>query len=375
MNTVRRGTFAALLLATTMAAQKTHQIGSVGATLRLDDSWRRQTLDKDDDADQFNGSKGGLLGRRELYATVRELQGLYENEADDTRALDMLTVISDGEPVVVRREAGWTRASRVIETKLGGIELVFHSQLLVQPGLAYHVLSWSPRSDRKFLRSRTEELLEGFAFPPEDATWRTACAPMRHTARNGVLQIELQAAPAFLTKVPNEYDEQLRLVSPDDEHIVMVYDTIDGATPEYLLGQELEALVEYESDTRELSRKPFALDGADATLMICQSKQSTTHTLLMQRNGSGMVLRYFAPGKASDPRPVRDALLASVRVAQLPAPLSLPDVPPDPAAGRFWPERSAKFFARSANLADLGTWSLSWSVSLTRDRLLACDSR
>jgi hypothetical protein len=375
MHTARRGILATALLAAALAAQKAHDIGSVGATLKLDDGWRRQTLDKDDDADQFNGSKGSLFRRREVYATVRELQGIYENEGDYVRALDWLTTVGIGEPVEVVAEAQWTRASRRIEAKVNGVQVVFHSDLLVQPGLAYHVLTWSPRKDRRFLAERSKALHDGFSFPAADATWRTAAKPIRHEARDASLRITFEAAPVMLCKEPNEYDEQVRLVSPDGDHIVMVYTTDHGANADYLLGQELQALTEYEESTVELSRKPFALADCDATLMICQSKQHTTHSLLMQRNGSALMMRYFAPGKAGDARPVRDALLRSIAVVAGPTPLTLPDVGATPPAEPEWPARTRAFAGRGRQLAELEMWSPNGSVQLDDGSVVVCEHR
>lgn len=369
MHAARRGILAVALLGTALAAQKTHDIGSVGAKLELDKSWRRQTLDKDDDADQFNGSKGSLFRRREMYATVRELQGIYENKADYVRALDALATVGAGNEVQVTQDAAWTRAARVIETEMNGVKLVFRSELLVQPGLSYHVLAWSPRKDRRFLDSRADELLKGFSFPAPDATWRSAAKPIQHRARSGGLKLTFEAAPATLSREPNEYDEQVRLASPDGEHIVMVYATDNGSNANYLLRQELQALTEYEEDTRQVSRKPFRIDGAEATLMICQSKAHATHSLLVMRDGRGLLLRYFAPGHATDARPVRDALLKSLAVEVGASPLTLPDTTAK-TAEPAWAAPLAKFVRRGRALTELETWSIDGAQQLADGSLL-----
>jgi hypothetical protein len=147
---------AALSPAALPAQAQDFPIGSKGASVQLDTPWTRKKLDKDLGEDQFQRVEGrGFLSRgSEVYVVAMEIAGLLEDEADYRTAMDDHCSVGNGEPIVVAKQPGWTRVSRVFDTTLNGVACAFRNELLVGDGLAYHLMTWSRKSRRPCRRRR-----------------------------------------------------------------------------------------------------------------------------------------------------------------------------------------------------------------------------
>ena len=343
---MRARRFAALLvcLAPLAAQAKDFAIGTKGASVQLDAPWRREKLGEDLGNDQFQAvERGGLFARRsEVYVVATEIVAQLENEADFGAAIDDLTSVGNGVPVVVRKEDGWTRATRTFDTTLGGTACVFRCELLVGDGLAYHLMTWSPKSQKKQLDARIDDFLTGFEFPGADSDYRKGLAAKSESVVVGSTTIEFTVRPSVMRTTKPDDDELAQYRSGDDEQLLAVFRTDGYASLPAVVAAENKTLKGWDATWSEAGRGERDIDGVRcAWLHGARNGQAIKSTFVPVGATSYVVFRWLAKGTAEAARPEREAVFGSLRVRKAAAGFTLPVAPeperkrPDTAMARF----------------------------------------
>lgn len=150
-----------------LAQQAAESIGTQGATLELTPPWKRQVIEKDLGPDQFTAiePRGLFGGGSMVYAVVVEVLSHVESDEDFRRVLDDHATEGRDAKIDVVREPGRRRAVRAFDTRLNGIDVAMHCEVIAADGLAYHFLTWALKSQRSLLTKRVAELRDGLEFP------------------------------------------------------------------------------------------------------------------------------------------------------------------------------------------------------------------
>lgn len=322
---------AALCAAAALPAQaQDFPIGSKGASVQLDAPWDRKKLDKDLGEDQFQRVEGrGFLSRgSQVYVVAMEIAGLLEDEADYRTAMDDHCSVGNGEPIVVAKEPGWTRVSRVFDTTLNGVACAFRNELLVGDGLAYHLMTWSVKSQRKQLDAQVQGFLAGFEFPPVDSEHGKGLAPVVRTVIAGDHAIDYAVRPSLLREAKPDDGELAEWRSADDEQLVAIF-AVDGyRTLPTIVDGERDTLGKWDATYKESARGEFEVDGVRcAWLLGARDGQAIKSVHLPLSGSKSLTVRWLADGAADAFRPAREALFQSLRLRKLDGGIALPDLP------------------------------------------------
>lgn len=311
-------------------------IGSKGASVQLDTPWTRKKLDKDLGEDQFQRIEGrGFLSRgSEVYVVATEIAGLLEDEADYRQAMDDHCSEGNGEPIVVAKQPGWTRASRVFDTTIDGIACAFRNELLVGEGLAYHLMTWSVKSQRKQLDAQVQGFLAGFEFPNADSEHGKGLAPVVRTVIAGDHAIDYAVRPSLLREAKPDDDELAEWRSADDEQLVAIF-IVDGyRTLPTIVDGERDTLRKWDATYKESARGEFEVDGVRCAWLLGARDRQTIKSVHLPLSGRKILtVRWLSNGAVDAFRPAREALFQSLRLRKLDGGIALPDLPPPtPAA-------------------------------------------
>jgi hypothetical protein len=326
---------AALSPAALPAQAQDFPIGSKGASVQLDTPWTRKKLDKDLGEDQFQRveSRGFLSRGSEVYVVAMEIAGLLEDEADYRTAMDDHCSVGNGEPIVVAKQPGWTRVSRVFDTTLNGVACAFRNELLVGDGLAYHLMTWSRKSQRKQLDAQLQGFLAGFKFPNADSAHGKGQAPVVRTIVVGDRAVDYAVRPSLLRETKPDDGELAEWRSADDEQLVALF-VVDGyRTLPTMVDGERDTLRKWDASYQESARGEFEVDGVRyAWLLGGRDGQSIKSVHLPLGGTQSMTVRWLAKGAVDAFRPAREALFQSLRLRQLASGVELPALPAAKAA-------------------------------------------
>ncbi|MCA3009722.1 MAG: hypothetical protein INH34_15210 [Phycisphaerales bacterium] len=319
------------LLAAGLAAQaQDFPIGSKGASVQLDAPWQRKQLDTDLGDDQFQRSeRRGFFSRSsEVYVVVMEIAGILENEADYAAALDDQCSEGNGVAPTIVKEVGWTRASRVFDATLDGVACAFRNELLVGDGLAYHVMTWSVKSQRKQLDEQVAGFVAGFEFPGVDSAHGKGLAPTTRTVVGGEFALDYTIRPSLLREAKPDDDELAEWRSGDEEQLLALF-TVDGyRTLTSMVDGERDALRKWDATYKESARGEFEVDGVRcAWLLGGRDGQSIKSVHLPLGGTQSLTVRWLAKGAVDAFRPAREALFQSLRLRRLAGGVDLPALP------------------------------------------------
>lgn len=305
-------------------------IGSKGASVQLDKPWSRKKLDKDLGEDQFQRVEGrGFLSRgSEVYVVAMEIAGLLEDEADYRTAMDDHCSVGNGEPIVVAKEPGWTRVSRVFDTTLNGVACAFRNELLVGDGLAYHLMTWSVKSQRKQLDAQVQGFLAGFEFPNADSEHGKGLAPVVRTLVVGDRAVDYAVRPSLLRETKPDDGELAEWRSADDEQLIACF-VVDGyRTLPTMVDGERDALRGWDASYKESARGEFEVDGVRCAWLLGARDDQAIKSVHLPLSGSkSLTVRWLSAGAVDAFRPTREALFQSLRLRKLDGGIALPDLP------------------------------------------------
>ncbi|MCA8950795.1 MAG: hypothetical protein KDE27_14930 [Planctomycetes bacterium] len=226
-------------------------------------------------------------------------------------------------------------------------------------GVAYGITAWSYATDRAQLAARLADFRAGLELPPPASPWARSLAPVTSAHAIGDVTVKLETRPGLLAPVELEgfvaawhaRQQQQRLALMKWSDVV----GLDAAA-----NAEYRTLVAWDDSFRVVERSSRTIDGVECGVVLGQTDDFTSKTLLIPAGpGCWAVLRHLAPGEAGEPRPLREAILASVRVATAADDLGLPalagsDVTADATAPR---SRIDAFVASTTPFDRLQLWA------------------
>ncbi|MCB9877355.1 MAG: hypothetical protein H6835_07115 [Planctomycetes bacterium] len=331
---IARSVVAALLLVAAAAAQEwqTFAIGKVGAAVEVDGDWRRRVEDEYDEdygGDQFEvRHRAAAFGRlRRAQVVVREVRSLLDGEGDLRRLLDAWNPSGAATPVEIASLPSFVHATRTYEVVSQGVQLVVRCDLLVRPGLAYHVMSWSDRSDAALVASCAAQVVDGFAFPGADSEWGSSEAPTRAELRIGGLRVVVPFAEAVWQRLPVTGDAPLVLESVGGDQRLTGF-VIAAASVDAAVGAERGGLLRWDDSLVATPVRAVSFAGLDAKVFDASTGKTSFRSVCVEAEpGRYLVLRYRAPGAVDEVRPHRDALLAAVQLVPIVEAVQLPPLP------------------------------------------------
>jgi hypothetical protein len=234
-----------------------HEVGSFGATITMDDTWQRTTLDPDLGSDQFASSRG-------FYTVILELDGVFERREDFSAVLtdwtSSLDVIPEegGAKIIFESSNGVGRAIRRLKARFSGMLLAYQLDLLGRDGLGYMVMTWGSGSNEIDVYDWASRTARSFVFPGPETDWGKLAEETEHRFKLDRWTVKLSFQESLYTVEPSESPRRFTMSTTDDEVIVHVF--LDHMERE--LEEALDRVVEIIDDDKvltELSRGDIEL--------------------------------------------------------------------------------------------------------------------
>lgn len=354
------GTALAALFTTFAAlpAQRTHDIGSLGAKVTLRTNWEQRQFSDQLGPFQFIGTHRGLLRPPQTaYVVVREVLGSFACAEDYREVCDSMELRTEQAALTICEEADWRRVSRVAAVLADDYDGYYRSELLVFDGSALHLLVYGARSDRLGIDELAEQFLDGLAGPADDAAWQQQLAPVRAEVEFGDVVVSFERRP-FVLRERQDKPAMLRAFGSVDKGLaVFVLEMSGQATAEQALASDRSVLQDGSPDYHEAGAEVLQIGGVEAVELRAEA-QGFAYRDLMLRAGPErwLLLRLGSRGGLDVPRPDLDLVRQSLQV-QRPDPGV--DLPPLPAAVETGPRRSpevAAMLAVGQVVAEVPAW-------------------
>ena len=345
-------------------AQEPQPIGEHGARIVLAKGWKHTRFDADSAAEQLVGRKAkGLFETAEVQVYLHEHLGLLENEADYWRAFERFEDMPRAPKLTIVDEGGRLRVSKQQEHTSNNYLWACRSELLVVDGYALHLQLWASRSDGEQVAAMADELVDSIALPADESDRRKGLQPVRQSIACGEVEVSFALRP-FLLRPYEVEGVRGSWASVDGVQGMMLFESGNRRDATYALDDELTGLRGHYEGLRETRRAPRTI-GDVPCLEADAVAKDWTFRLLVVTVGEGrfFVLRHWAQGAPSDPRPDRDAIFASLQLQ--PAPLAgLPKVPPEPPRGPTVSASLRNLLTEAKVVHRLSSWRAAWTSSV-----------
>ncbi len=358
------------------AAAEEHGIGNFGATVELEKSWKRQTIDPDLGKDQFIYRSGGLLGgRKTYYAAILEVEQVFETKAECSDQLDVFIQSVGGKAtsrVTYSEVSGGCFAKQTMEAKIGSARIAYRIDLHSNAGLTYYTLVWGGASEAKAIAARADELDKNFSFPAENSKWGKSAVPTRRSFKIPGYELSFFLRASVFDQEETEDDETLySFSSRDQEHgcYGWIYST---GTTDSILDAAFEIFGDSFDEVEQTSREWVKVSGIQARRSVTFADDHYTIWTYAIPIDQGRILelRYLASGTPDTVRFDREHFARTLTVQARERVITFPELLRWGPAPSLDPQTSL-VFTRATTVGDLGLNSLS-SVGLTEDGIVAC---
>jgi hypothetical protein len=227
-----------------------HEIGSFGATITMDDTWQRATLDPDLGSDQFASSRG-------FFTVILELDGVFERPedfsavlADWTSSLDVIPE-EGGAKIIFESSNGVGRAIRRLKARFSGMLLAYQLDLLGRDGLGYMVMTWGSGSNEIDVYDWASRSARSLVFPGPESDWGKRAQVTEHRFRLDRWTVTLAFQESLYAVETSESPRRFTMSTADDEVVVHIF--LDQMERE--LEDALERVIEIVDDDQVLTEQ------------------------------------------------------------------------------------------------------------------------
>ncbi|MBI4603719.1 MAG: hypothetical protein HY721_17330 [Planctomycetes bacterium] len=299
-------------------------IGTQGATIRLDASWKKTKLNPDFSGDQFQLQERSLFKRTQVFLMVREIEALLENPLDLERVLKEQTKDMQStarlKPGAVEMTGSKeiARASQELDAEYRGVKLRYRLEVLSSSGLSYLLIGSGASSDAAEVTRAIKAAADTLSFPGRETAWGKLADPVTRRLVHGDLELAFSVRPAvFPPGQKPEGRELVHLKSRDGSSAIFVYDETAEDGVDAFLDGDLNERRQKESTARETSRRDVQIAGLQGRESVIEDDELTVWiAALPHESGRCLELRYASTGPAGLRRADRDLFFESFRIAR-----------------------------------------------------------
>ncbi|MES2639405.1 MAG: hypothetical protein V4850_07965 [Myxococcota bacterium] len=356
-----------LLFASIARADVVEPVGTFGASIELDESWKRDVIAPALGADQFHDDTG-------LYMAVTEIRGTFLDAEDMRRRMKQQTLAFESQagkpltPVNVAERGGVLHAEQQWQLKVRGISIVYDVHIFARGGLAYLLLTWSAEKQALQLRRAGKQLVRRFHMPGADSAWARLATPVVEENEIVGHQIRFAYPPDQLGPIDEETrsDAFAGLTSPDN--MLSVYFLLESSETglEGLLDGAVAAASSLTVSVEHTERFDLVIDGRPARVALLDgtaaaSPLSAAVAVIPVAEGVFLDVRFVTYGKFASRRALWEALVRTIDVEERPRVDAFPVVEARPTPIPLAPQQRALLEAsRSVGVAPrANAWRLS----------------
>jgi hypothetical protein len=356
-----------LLFASIARADVVEPVGTFGASIELDESWKRDVIAPALGADQFHDDTG-------LYMAVTEIRGTFLDADDMRRRMKQQTLAFESQagkpltPVNVSDRGGVLHAEQQWQLKVRGLSIVYDVHIFARGGLAYLLLTWSAEKQALQLRRAGKQLVRRFHMPGAESEWARLATPVVEENEIVGHQIRFAYPPDQLGPIDEETrsDAFAGLTSPDN--MLSVYFLLESSETglEGLLDGAVAAATSLAVSVEHTERFDLVIDGRPARVAVLDgtaaaSPLSAAVAVIPVAEGVFLDVRFVTYGKFASRRALWEALVRTINVEERPRVDAFPMVEARPAAIPLAPQQRALLEAsRSLGVAPRANgWRLS----------------
>lgn len=354
------GTALAALFTTFAAlpAQRTHDVGSLGAKVTLRTNWEQRQFSDQLGPFQFIGTHRGLLRPPQTaYVVVREVLGSFACAEDYREVCDSMEIRTEQAALTICEEADWRRVSRVAAVLADDFDGYYRSELLVFDGSALHLLVYGARSDRLGIDELAEQFLDGLAGPADDAAWRQQLAPVREAVELGDVVVSFELRP-FVLRERQDKPAMLRSFGSGDQGLAVFVLEMSGlTTAEQALASDRSVLQEGRPDYHEAGTEMLQIGGVEAVELRAEAGGFAYRDLMLRAGAERwLLLRLGSRGGLDVPRPDLDLVRQSLQVQRPDPGVELPPLPPADAAAPVPSREVTAVLGLGKKLGEVPSW-------------------
>jgi hypothetical protein len=371
-----------LLLATSLSLSVTagagvHEVGSFGATITMDDTWQRTTLDPDLGSDQFASSRG-------FFTVILELDGVFERREDFSDVLTSWTSSLDivpeqgGSKIIFEHKNGVGRAIQRLKARYSGMLLAYQLDLLGRDGLGYMVMTWGSGSKEIDVYDWASRAARSFVFPGPESDWGKRAEVTEHSFRLDEWTVTVPLQRSLFSIEPSDSPRRFTMSTVDEEVVVHVF--LDRMERE--LEEALERVIEIVDDERllsELTRDDFDSAAGSGRQAILRSttvgdEYDLAVAMIPVAENRFLDIRMVSSGTAGHHDPLWQELLSAIHVAAPVEVDAFPEVEATADSNEFLTEAARALLEASTRVTTSRAWPAAIR-SIGSGRFLAQEGR
>ena len=342
------------LAATTVAkAGDEVDIGDLGTTIEVGTRWTRTTVEPTLGDYQFLG-RSSLNG---AFFFVVEHLGVYEDEADFQENIQLLSAMQQsggdveglaGESFERTNGLGHLETS-FIDTS-SGLDRYWKLHVIGRDGLAYTIAGSSAKAMSKKLDEELAEVAESLELPGSTTAWGLSSRPIFHSLdTSSGHRVKVAAPLSILVPAPENADEgDISLSDHAGTFLVLAWEHYTS---------DLEAMEEWSVDSMAwdradlISRVPYEAAGREGRRSWYDADGYTVELVFLPLDDdTGLELRLVSIGDRARNESLRDKIVGSMRIEELPRVDAFPTYEPVEPEDELEPSRAA-FLAAGTQIA------------------------